>query len=148
MGRRWRGERGLSYDGNPTLILLTYPTHAHTSNPHPKDPCYLPGTGAGSSGRENDLCSHEEWGLGLPPELPPGCLPGCSRMEVVVKGFLAPDAVIHDEFRLYLSSMPNKCFPVYVLQNSVKVTNEPPKGEEGQKQTSAFNSCGSYVCLC
>jgi len=70
------------------------------------------------------------------------------RMEVVVKGFLAPDAVIHDEFRLYLSSMPNKCFPVYVLQNSVKVTNEPPKGAEGPIQTSAFNPCGSYVCLC
>ena len=136
----------MSYDGNPTLILLTYPTHAHTSNTHRIHAISL-GQGQGPVAEKmiSAAMKNGDWVFLQNCHLAASWM---LRMEVVVKGFLAPDAVIHDEFRLYLSSMPNKCFPVYVLQNSVKVTNEPPKGEEGQKQTIAFNSCSNYVCLC
>lgn len=49
-------------------------------------------------------------------------------MERIIQNISEDSSKIHESFRLYLSSMPSKSFPVSVLQNSVKVTNEPPKG--------------------
>ena len=34
----------------------------------------------------------------------------------------------HNEYRLFLTSVPTDKFPVSFLQNSIKITNEPPKG--------------------
>lgn len=49
-------------------------------------------------------------------------------MERIIQKISEEASLIHSEFRLFLSSMPSRSFPVSVLQNSVKVTNEPPKG--------------------
>jgi len=50
------------------------------------------------------------------------------RLEKIVLEFAENKDSIHEDFRLYLTSMPADYFPVSVLQNSVKLTTEPPRG--------------------
>ncbi|KAJ3192063.1 Dynein heavy chain 6, axonemal [Irineochytrium annulatum] len=50
------------------------------------------------------------------------------RLEQIIQDFSLPESEVNPNFRLILSSMPSKVFPISILQNGVKVTNEPPKG--------------------
>lgn len=49
-------------------------------------------------------------------------------LEKIVLDFSEEIDTIHEDFRLFLTSMPAPYFPVSVLQNSVKLTTEPPRG--------------------
>ena len=63
------------------------------------------------------------------------CLQNChlavswlAKLEMTVEKMQNDPDAVNAGFRLWLTSMPSQAFPVPVLQNGIKVTNEPPKG--------------------
>ncbi len=63
------------------------------------------------------------------------CLQNChlavswlAKLESIVETMQNDHSAVNESFRLWLTSMPSDKFPVPVLQNGLKVTNEPPRG--------------------
>ncbi len=61
------------------------------------------------------------------------CLQNChlavswlGKLEKLLEASVDED--VADEYRLWLTSMPTNKFPVSILQNGIKITNEPPQG--------------------
>jgi len=65
------------------------------------------------------------------------------RLEAIVEQY-DPDSM-HRDYRLWLTSMPSDKFPVSILQNSVKMTIEPPRGVKMNMKGSYTNFQDSYL---
>ncbi len=75
-------------------------------------------------------------------------------MEEIIKKISSGETEVHPDFRLFLSSMPAASFPVTVLQNSIKVTNEPPKGLRAnvrrafmELSAESFETHSELICI-
>jgi len=80
------------------------------------------GQGAKAERLLRDGCETGRWVLLQNCHLATSWMPSLERL---VESY--PES-INPSYRLWLTSMPNKHFPVSILQNGIKMTNEPPKG--------------------
>lgn len=71
-----------------------------------------------------------------------------SDLEQIVLNLKIEEESIHEDFRLYMTSMPATYFPVSVLQNSVKLTTEPPRGIRANVKRTYMELNDKYLDDC
>ncbi|OQR99780.1 dynein heavy chain, partial [Thraustotheca clavata] len=115
----------LSAGADPTSIL-----HRFAKELNKDDRLHIVSLGQGQGPVASALIercakSSGDWALLQNCHLAKSWMPQLEKLLIALK---AEQNDVHEDFRLFLTSFPANYFPVSILQSSVKITNEPPKG--------------------
>eukprot|EP01060_Flectonema_neradi_P004124 TRINITY_DN12705_c0_g1_i2.p1 TRINITY_DN12705_c0_g1~~TRINITY_DN12705_c0_g1_i2.p1 ORF type:complete len:4231 (+),score=761.72 TRINITY_DN12705_c0_g1_i2:111-12803(+) len=69
------------------------------------------------------------------------------ELQEIVASLDPSDKQTKDEFRLWLTSMPVGYFPIPILQNSIKITNEAPSGIKANMKRCYADLSDSDICI-
>ncbi|KAF4654403.1 hypothetical protein FOL47_009992, partial [Perkinsus chesapeaki] len=124
----------LSTGADPTQMLLRF---AHAEDYESKLHIISLGQGQGPRAQKLMERGYEEglWVLLQNCHLAKSWMPTLQRLVEAMEG----NALISHQFRLFLTSMPADYFPVPILQISVKLTTEPPKGLKANVKRSLIS---------
>ena len=120
----------LSSGADPTGMLFTY---AKTQNYLSRIKLISLGQGQGPRAQAliETACNTGDWVLLQNCHLAKSWMPTLEKIVDTLaerRNGVGEAGPLNPDFRLFLTSMPAPYFPVPVLQNGVKLTNEPPKG--------------------
>lgn len=133
----------LSTGADPTSTLLRF---ADKKNYSERLNIISLGQGQGEKAKRNisNACKEGNWVMLQNCHLAEEWMP---TLEQIVLSF-QENTEIDADFRLFLTSMPNPAFPVAVLQNSVKLTTEPPRGIRANLNRTFMDKTDEYLDDC
>ncbi|XP_076846923.1 dynein axonemal heavy chain 1 isoform X2 [Brachyhypopomus gauderio] len=101
------------------------------------------GQGPRAEAMMNSAMKRGKWVFFQNCHLAPSWMPSLERLIENID----PDKV-HRDFRLWLTSLPSTRFPVSILQNSSKMTIEPPRGIKASLLKTYLNLNDDFISSC